>query len=301
VWGVGLLIVGTVGAAGCSSGTASAGSGRLSVVANFYPIAEAAAVVGGNRVSVTNLTPTGAEPHDLELSPHQVDQIQDARVLFYMGRGFQPAVEEAALRRTSGLTIDLLQSVAMDLRGLSSSESLEGGLDPHVWLDPVLMGVLVDRIEGALAQADPAGRAVYERNAATYRASLDALDQRYRTGLATCDRSVIVTSHAAFGYLAARYGLQQLAISGLSPEAEPDPKRLAELSDLVHKEGVTTIFTETLVSARVADALAREAGVQTAVLDPLEGLTAGEQAKGETYITIMDRNLAILRAALGCS
>jgi zinc transport system substrate-binding protein len=210
-------------------------------------------------------------------------------------------VEDIAKSRHSGVTVDVLSALAAQekLRELPSGGE-ERGTDPHVWLDPVLMAGVVDEVRKALARSDPAGAATYQRNAESYRSEIEALDGRFRDGLGDCDRRVIVTSHAAFGYLAARYGLVQEAIAGLSPEAEPDPKRLAELADLVRREGVTTIFTEELVSRRVADTLAREAGVRTAVLNPLEGLTSKEIGRGEDYVSVMEKNLANLRAALGC-
>jgi zinc transport system substrate-binding protein len=293
-----LIVLAAVLLSACSRSAAD--DGRPSVVANFYPVFEAAREVGGDRFAVTNLTPAGAEPHDLELSPRDVDEILDAKVVLYMGFGFQPAVEDAVKGRHEGVTVDLLQSLESELRRSGEQETLTGGRDPHVWLDPVLMARMVDQVTKALTRADPGGRPVFDRDAAAYRSGIEALDKRYRAGLADCDRRVIVTSHAAFGYLAARYHLVQESIAGISPEAEPDPRRLAELTALVQRDGVTTIFTEELVSPRVAETLAREAGVKTAVLNPLEGLTAAEQARGETYVSVMDRNLATLRRALGC-
>ena len=269
-------------------------------MASFYPVYEAARRVGGDRVTVTNLTPAGAEPHDLELTPKQVDEILDARVVLYVGLGFQPAVEDAVKGRDGGVTVDLLQPLKTALRPSGEEEAASGGGDPHVWLDPVLMARLVGEIRDDLVRADPKGRATYTRNAADYGAEIAALDGRFRDGLADCDRRVLVTAHAAFGYLASRYGLREEPIAGVSPEAEPDPKRLADLTGLVRREGVTTIFTEELVSPRVAETLAREAGVRTAVLNPLEGLTSAEQSAGESYVSIMDRNLQVLRSALGC-
>lgn len=295
-----ILILASALLAGCVARSGATNDGKVSVVASFFPIFEAAQKVGGDRVDVTNLTPVGAEPHDLELSPPQLDSLLGADVLLYMGRGFQPAVEEAAKGRHDGVTVDVLDAVADSLRGAQGQETLSGGLDPHVWLDPVLMGTIVSRVQQALTEADGEGAGTYEQNAQAYMAELTALDGRYRSGLTGCARTLVVTSHAAFGYLAGRYGLEQEAITGLDPEAEPDPKRLAELADLVREKGVTTIFTETLVSPRVAQTLAREVGVQTAVLDPLEGLTADEQKAGEDYVSIMDRNLGTLRMALGC-
>ena len=269
-----------------AAGAPSSGAvSKRSVVAAFYPVAYAAQRVGGNRVDVTNLTPAGAEPHDLELTPEQIDEILDADVVFDLGQGFQPAVEKAAEQR-DGPTVSLLP---------------HGTRDPHIWLDPVRMQAIVRRVQRSLTQADPKGRAVYARNADAFVAELDALNDRYAQGLATCARKVIVTGHEAFGYLARRYGLRQEGVAGLSPDAEPDAQRLGQLADLVKRQGVTTVFTEELVSPRIADTLAREAGVKTDTLNPLEGLTDSEVARGAGYVTVMDQNLHKLERALGCS
>jgi zinc transport system substrate-binding protein len=240
--------------------------------------------VGGDRVAVTNLTPAGAEPHDLELNPDQIDAVLDAKLLVELGRGFQPAVEQAAEQR-DGTTVELLPS---------------GTKDPHIWLDPVRMATIVRTVQRELTKVDPKGRAQYSRNAQRLRTELADLDARYRAGLAHCERSVIVTAHEAFGHLAKRYGLRQEGVAGLSPDAEPDAQRLGQLADLVKRLGITTVFTEELLSPRIADTLAREAGVTTATLNPLEGLTDRELKRGDDYLTVMDQNLAKLRAALGC-
>lgn len=269
-------------------GNGGDGDGRVSVVAGFYPLAEAAARVGGDRVAVTNLTPAGSEPHDLELRSGDIDHIEGAAVVLYLGRGFQPAVEEAA-RRADGEVVDLLAAIGVP-----------GDGDPHVWLDPTLMARIAERVQAALVEADPGGRSTYDANAAAYAADVGALDAAYRQGLAQCQRRVIVTSHDAFGHLARRYGLTQDAITGLSPESEPDPERLSELAAKVRAQGITTIFYETLVSPRVAETLARETGAKTAVLDPIEGLTEEEQAAGRSWESVMTDNLSALRTALGC-
>jgi zinc transport system substrate-binding protein len=258
---------------------------RTSVVASFYPIAWAAEQVGGGRVSVTNLTPPGAEPHDLELNPDQIDHVLDADVVFELGRGFQPAVEQAAEQR-DGPTVQLLA---------------KGTKDPHIWLDPVRMAAIVRTVQRELTKVDPKGRALYARNAKRLLAELHTLDTHYRTGLAHCERRVIVTAHEAFGHLASRYGLRQEGVAGLSPDAEPDAKRIAQLTDLVKRDGITTVFTEELVSPRIADTLAREAGVHTETLSPLEGLTDQELQHGNDYLSVMDTNLGKLQTALGCS
>jgi zinc transport system substrate-binding protein len=283
--------------AACSSGHARRAEtgGRLPVVASFYPIYEAAWRVGGEDASVTNLTPAGAEPHDLELTSRQVDRIEDAALVFYLGDGFQPALDKVVRRAganrpgTAGGAVDLLTPDIGLVRG-----------DPHIWLDPALYLRVVERIRAAYQEADPAHASVYAERANGYIRELAELDQTYRSGLQSCDRRVIVTSHAAFGYLAREYGLKQEAVSGLSPESEPEPKQLSALAREVKAQGVTTIFSETLLSPRVAQALAREAGVSTAVLNPLEGLTADEAKAGKTYTSVMGDNLNTLRAALGC-
>jgi len=273
---------------------------KRSVVAAFYPIAYIAQRVGGQRVSVDNLTPAGAEPHDLELSPAQMDRLLDADAAFVVGHGFQPAVEKAAQQR-DGLTVDVLDKLPIKGKGKKVREGDPGALDPHVWLDPVLAQDIARQVQRGLTKADPKGAATYAANADALVAELGALDEKFRAGLATCSRKLIVTSHEAFGYLAARYGLRQVGVAGIDPTAEPDAKRLAELTDLVKKDGVTVVFTETLVSPRIADTLGREAGVRTDTLNPLEGLSDAERSAGADYFSVMESNLRKLRAALGCS
>jgi zinc transport system substrate-binding protein len=261
--------------------------GSVRVVSSFYPLFEAARRVGGERVEVSNLTPPGVEPHDVELTPTQVDVLEDANLVLYLGGGFQPAVEQV-LARARTRALDLLSKVDVVDR------------DPHIWLDPRRMTAVIDGIEQALAEADPAGTGLYRDNARMLRAEVGDLDREFQAALTTCERRVFVTSHESFAYLAERYGLRQEAVAGLSPESEPDPERLAELADIVATTGTTTIFTETLVSPDVAGALAREARVSTAVLNPLEGLSEADIRAGRTYTSVMRDNLAALRAGLGC-
>ena len=266
-------------------------SGEVSVVASFYPLAFVAEEVGGDDVTVTDLTPSGAEPHDLELTTDQVDEILDADLAVVMGDGFQPAVEETADDR-NGETVEVLPAVVGDE---------DDPVDPHVWLAPALMEETVAAVTAGLAEADPANAAAYAARGRALARRVRALDAEYESGLGDCERDTIVTAHDAFGRLADRYGLEVEPIAGLSPDEEPSPERLAELADLAEDEGVTTIFTETLVSPDVADTLAREAGgLETAVLNPLEGLTDEELDAGDDYFTVMQDNLAALEAALGC-
>jgi zinc transport system substrate-binding protein len=259
--------------------------GRPSVAAAFFPLAATARALTGPQVSVRDLTPPGVEPHDLELTTDDMDAILDARLVVLMGRGFQPGIESGADRR-SGPVLRVL-------------DRLHAGDDPHVWLDPVLMRRVVRLVGTASAHAVFSVRDEVPARTARLDAELASLDRDYRTGLARCRRHVIVTAHEAFAHLAARYGLRQRSVAGLSPEQEPDPGRLAELADLVRRERLTTVFTERLVSPRVAATLAREAHVRTAVLDPIESPAHGASFAG--YLRSMRANLVVLRRALGCS
>ena len=269
--------------AGC--GPSDDAADGKTVVAAFYPLAWAAEQIGPKGVDVVNLTPPGAEPHDIELSPRDIEAIDGARLVLYLGDGFMPSLEDAVKGHDNAL--DLLAGERLR----TSAGDRESGVDPHVWLDPLRYAHIVEKIGAALGRPAPARRLV---------ARLDRLDAEYRNGLAHCARREIVTSHAAFGYLAHAYGLDQVALLGLSPEAEPSPRALEALVDEVEKLGVTTVFFEKLVSPRLAQTVAREAGVDTAVLDPIEGLDKNEVAAGDDYFTLMRRNLATLREALGC-
>jgi zinc transport system substrate-binding protein len=280
-----LVVIALLATAGC--GGAREATGKESVVAAFYPLAWAAEQIGGPKVDVHDLTPPGAEPHDVELTPRDVERIRSSDLVLYLGRGFQPAVEQAVEGR-DGPSLDLLHGQQL---APTSEGDEELAVDPHVWLDPVRFEMIVTAV----------GRQLHRPRAARRLAArLRALDRAYRRGLASCRRREIVTSHAAFGYLASRYSLRQIALTGLSPEAEPSPRAVEDLVQEVEASGSTTVFFESLVSPALAKTVAREAGVDTAVLDPVEGLTKDELAKGEDYLSIMRSNRRALRKALGC-
>jgi zinc transport system substrate-binding protein len=275
-----LTVVVILAISGCGGGKKSGPGAQERIAAAFYPLAYAAQELAPPGTQVDNLTPPGAEPHDLELTPRDVEQVRSADLVLLLGHGFQPQLEAAA--GTGERVLRLL-----DTPGLQRHPNH----DPHVWLDPVRYSLIVKRIAAVLNRPSSADPIV---------AKLRALDRDYRRGLRTCTRHEIVTSHEAFAYLGERYGLRQVAITGLSPEAEPTPKHLERVVRIVRETGATTIFFETLVSPRVADTVARETGTRTAVLDPIEGLTAAAEKHGANYFTVMRSNLASLREALGC-
>jgi zinc transport system substrate-binding protein len=351
ILGAGALVLAACGDDGAAGEEADGGAveGATEVVASFYPLVEAAQRVGGDRVSVTNLTPAGVDPHDVEIDPRQVDTILGADLAVVMGRGFQPAVERVADDR-DGATVEVLRALDIDQEGEVADHDhghgddehgedghaeddhaddghghgedehaddehaddehdeerggASGGdapLDPHVWLDPTKMAAIVDEVAAALVEADPDGAEEFEANAEAYREELAELDDSFEDGLSDCRLDLVVVQHEAFGWMADRYGFRQEGIAGLSPEQEPNPRRMAELVDLVQDEGVEIVFTETLASPRIAETLAREAGVETRVLNPLEGLADEQVEAGETYLSLMEENRDALVEALDCS
>ena len=291
-----------------SSGEASAADegatdGSLSVVAAFYPLEYAAGQVGGDAVSITSLTPPGVEPHDLELTAAQVAEIAAADLVLYI-KGFQPAVDEAIAQQAADRAIDVSSGLTL-LAGEAHSEEEaaghsdeEGANDPHVWLDPANMAAIGTLIGERIAELSPDAAATVEGNSAAFAQAMNDLDARFADGLAQCASRDLVVSHEAFGYLAEAYGLTQVGISGLSPEAEPSPARMREVADLVRANGVSTIYYETLVDPKVAQTIADETGAQTAVLDPLEGLVEGSTGD---YSSVMADNLATLIAGQSCT
>ncbi|GAA1543707.1 zinc ABC transporter substrate-binding protein [Actinomadura kijaniata] len=311
---VSVLALAGLTACGDAGGSGSGGSGgsgdKIRVAASFYPMAWLAEKVGGADAAVQTLAKPGAEPHDQELTARQVADVGRAKLTLYV-KGVQPAVDEAVSKHAKGDKALDAASVVKTLappaeeehaheHGAEGHEHDHGGgkeSDPHIWLDPNRMATVADALGKRLAALDPAHAAGYRSRAADVAKQLTDLDGRFKTGLGTCEQKTIVTAHAAFGYLADRYGLKQVSIAGVDPSSEPSPKRLGELTHEIREAKATTVFTETLVSPKVAETLAREAGVKTAVLDPVEGIKEGSS---DDYLSVMRKNLDTLRSSLEC-
>ena len=304
------LVVGTTALtlAACSpapSGPAAGGPvhGKLNVVASFYPLEYIAQRIGGPQVRLTSLTKPGAEPHDLELSPKDVARLSTADLVVYL-KGFQPSVDAAVAAEAPNRALDASTLANLDLTytpieaGRQVTQAA-GSTDPHFWLDPIRLRTVATALAARMEQIDPAQRATFAANAAALSTDLTTLDTQYRTGLAHCANNDLITSHNAFGYLAQRYGLRQVGITGLVPEAEPSARELADVTTFVRAHHVQTIYYETLVSPAIADTVARETGARTEVLDPIEGLNSLSQ--GKDYLAVMRANLANLRRGQGCS
>jgi zinc transport system substrate-binding protein len=262
--------------------------------------------VGGAHVKVTNITPAGVEPHDFEPTPQDIARIEQATVFVYNGAGFEPWINRILpdLQRAGVTVVDASRGISLmkgETEEGSGEPSAGGHLDPHIWLDPITAKQMVATIAEGLVAADPVNRSSYRMNAERLSNMLSALDTEFRTGLGTCERREFVTSHAAFAYLAKTYDLTQVSITGISPDEEPSPQKLAEVATFAKQKGVKYIFFETLVSPRLAETIANEVGAQTLVLNPIEGLTDEEIAAGNNYLTIQRDNLKNLRRALDCS
>jgi zinc transport system substrate-binding protein len=309
----GLAALAVITLAGCGDDAAggSTGSGdKLEVVASFYPLEFIARSVGGDAVNVTTLTAPGVEPHDLELTPKQVGTIAAAKLVVFE-KGLQPAVDEAIDQNAKSAGFDVAPAAKLEATGADFEEHEEGEeaanpaghseneLDPHFWLDPVRYAGVVQAVTDKLASVDPDHADGYKQRAETLLGEVNKLDTDFKTGLANCKLKTFVTSHEAFAYLAKRYGLTMVGIAGFTPDAEPTPARIKEVQDIVRKQKVTTIFYEELVSPKVAESIARDVKVKTAVLSPIEGLSDANSQ--ETYLTLMRENLQELRKANNCA
>ncbi|MCL6634366.1 MAG: metal ABC transporter substrate-binding protein [Peptococcaceae bacterium] len=331
-----LVLAAGLAMAGCSGGgnrdaaaTATPGQ-KLKVVTTIYPLYDFTRNVGGDRIEVKCLVPPGSEPHEWEPSPRDLAELQKAGVFIYCGAGMESWAGKTLQAVASPKLVAVDCSRGIDLISGDEEGGRPGqggaehqpafphdskdepgcaveskedhghgaGTDPHIWVDPLNAMKMVDNIAAGLSQADPANRAYYEANAAEYRKKLKALHEEYKNGLAGATRKEFVTSHAAFGYLARRYGLVQVPIRGLSPEVEPTPTRMAEVVKLAREKKIRYIFFESLVSPKVSQIIAAEAGAETLVLNPVGGLTRDEMTAGKDYLSVMRENLANLQKAL---
>ncbi len=294
---------------GCGTQPAdtAAGDGRLRVLTSFYPMYDFACKIGGDCIDVTNMVPSGTEPHDWEPSTNDLKNLEKADVFIYNGADMEPWADDLLVSRSDTLRV-VEASENVELRTTDGehehahehegADHHHGDFDPHVWLDPENAKIEMEAIRDALCAADPENSTVFQSNYEKYAAELDALDAEFREKLAPLPNRTIVVAHEAFGYLCDAYGLTQVGIEGLSPDSEPDPGRMAKVIDFVREHSISTIFFEELVSPKVAEAIASETGAQAKMLSPLEGLSDEQAAAGADYFSVMHDNLAALMEAL---
>ena len=292
-------------ASGCAAFSEDGASNEdgVTVAAAFYPLAFAAERVAGDHADVELLTQPGTEPHDLELNVGETAEIAAADLVLFED-DFQPAVDDAVEQNAGGVALDAADVVDLVAVDESDEEHAEhegeehehGDTDPHFWQDPLRVADLGDAVAEELAGIDPDNADSYRANAADLRRDLEVLDEQFVTGLDDCERSTIVVSHDAFGYLE-KYGVDIAPLVGLSPDAEPTAAVLGELQELIDEEGITTVFSEPL-EPDLVDGLASDLDLATASLDPVEGLADG--GSDEDYLSLMRANLDAIQAANGC-
>ena len=270
--------------------------GRLNVVVSFYPLEEFAKAVGGDKVSVFSLVKPGVEPHDWEPSPSDIVKISNADILVFNGAGLEGWLDKT-LRIKHNDAVVVVASDGIELLQESGNVPV---IDPHVWLNPVFVKKMIENIANAFVSLEPANAEFYHANAEKYVSRLNVLDDKFRTWLSNCARREFVVSHDAFGYLAQRYSLVQLPVSGISPEVEPTPGSVVKLLKLMKDKNIDVFFVEPLVNPKMIVALAGDAGARVEMLNPFEGLAADEIASGQNYFSIMEQNLNKLISALGC-
>ncbi|KIZ18401.1 metal ABC transporter substrate-binding protein [Streptomyces natalensis] len=308
----GASVAGLLALSACSSsGGPRTADGRLRVTASFYPMQFLAEQIGGTHVEVSNLTRPGVEPHDLELKPKQTAQLDESGAIVYL-KGLQPAVDQAIAQsgvknvadaasltglERHGNEVDGRHHTTGDNHSGHTGDEEEAGKDPHIWLDPVKFAQVAKGVNATLSKADPAHKADYQKNTDALVKKLDALNKDFRDGLKNRASGTFITTHAAFGYLAERYGLTEEAISGLDPESEPSAARIKDLHTLAERHHVSTVFFETLANPATAKTLAGDMHLKTDVLDPLEGITG--KSRGKDYFGVMRANLTALQKALG--
>jgi zinc transport system substrate-binding protein len=286
---------------GCSSGVATPKDAKkMKVVTTVYPVYEFTKQIGGDKLAVTLMTPSGAEPHDWEPTAKDLVKIREAKLFIYQGNGFEPWVEKMLTQNKTTAAIAASNNIPT-LAAVEDEDSGQQGqatADPHVWLDPVLAMEEVKNIRDALISADDGNATFYTANADKLIGQLADLDNQYRVRINQLKNKDIVTTHAAFAYLAKRYGLNQVPLMGLAPDAEPTPEKIAQVAAFCKKNDVHVIFFETLVSPKLAEMMSKESGAATLVLNPIEGLTDSDMKAGKDYFSIMRENLANIETAL---
>lgn len=295
-----LIVLFVVALAGCGKTSVTKPSDKLKVITSIYPVYEFTRLVGGDKVDVTMLVPPGVEPHDWEPTPKEIMLVKSAKLFLYQGAGMEN-IDKLLTPATLGTTVAVAVSANIPLLQEDDDEDGAHGqhhADAHIWLDPVFAQQEVLNIAAALAEVDPQNKSYYEQNAANLNIQLAQLDSEYRQTLASVPRREIVTSHAAFGYLAKRYNIKQLSIMGLTPDAEPTPDKMAKIVQFCRDNKVRYIFFETLVNPKLSETIAKETGAKLLVLNPVESLTEAEVKQGKNYFTVMRDNLANLRQAL---
>ena len=279
------------------------------VAAALYPIAEMVETIGRANIKVVNLTPPGTDAHGVELSAQQLEQLQQAKITFYLGENYQPAVQKS-IASLKVPAVNLLDS--LDLQTMTndphahdkpsgSDAHSSADKDPHVWLDPALMIDMARVVANNLTQLQPKLADQFASNAAEYIDSLEVLGNEIDTRFTTCASRTLITAHYSFGYFARRANLEVYSVADINPDEQLSAKKLEELAAVVRDKQVSTIFYEELVSTDLARTLADKAGVTTDTLNPLEGMSQKDIDAGKSYLSVQRDNIKKIAVALSCA
>ena len=284
---------------GCSSTQAPLeNDARPTVYTSFYPMYDFATKIAGDKAMVVNMVPSGIEPHDWEPSAADITGLEKADLFIYNGLNMEHWVADVLNSLENKNLIVIEASLGTNVIKDEHSHGGEEELDPHVWLGPMNAKIELEYIKNGFVQADPENKDYYEANYEKYASELDSLDKEFSETLSPLLNKDIIVAHAAFGYLCEAYGLNQVAIEGLSSDSEPDPARMAEIIEFGKGQNIKVIFFEELVSPKVANTIAKAIGAKTDVLNPLEGLSDEQVAAGDDYFSIMRQNLKAIKSAL---
>lgn len=308
------ILAGCAAPGGAPASSTAPAEQKLKVYTSFYTMYDFTTKIGGDKIEAVNLVPGGGEPHDWEPAPADIAALEEADVFVYNGAGLEHWVETVlptlgnkdliAVESSKGITLQEGHSHSHE-EGEEHDEDHdedeeheeESSMDPHVWLNPMNAKQQMETIKNALVQADATNKEYYEANYTKYAAELDTLDQDFKAMAAGLKNKDLIVTHEAFGYLCSAYGLNQVAIEGLTPDSEPNAGRIAEVIEFAKEHQVTTIFFEELVNPKVAEAIAKAVGAKTDVLSPIEALSDESAAAGDDYISVMRKNLQAIQNA----
>ena len=271
--------------------------GEVTVITTTYPLTFLSEKIGGNRITVNQLTKPGVEAHDFEPAPSDIRAISDSELFIYN----HPSFESWALNAAYASSTDGDSSPTVTVQTVILESVGEDHVDAHVWLNPLKAQKQADRILSALIEVDPEGAQIYTRNADGLDVELQALDDLINKQISSCKLDSVVVSHLAFGHMAERYGFEQIGLAGLSPEFESGPAQIAGVIKKINELGISHIMQEPIVSNRLAETVAAETGAELLSLHPLEVRTSEQASTGLDYLDIMKSNADALQIALRCS
>ena len=294
------------GCTGQKENIGESGTKKMAVYTSFYTLYDFTIKIGGDKIDLVNIVPSGTEPHDWEPSPKDIKNLENADVLIYNGMGMEPWVGKVlnSLKNKKLVPVETAKGIEQiknertEIDDKAKNSIAEPVFDPHVWLNPINAKKQMEAIRSALSTADPSNKDYYDKNYSEYSTRLDELDKKFKEASLNFKKKEIVVSHQAFGYLCDAYELNQVAIEGLSAESEPTPARMAEIIKYVREHKVKVIFFEELLSPKVAQAIAKATGAVTEMLNPFEGLNDEDIKAGKDYFSVMEANLSTLKKAL---